>query len=317
MIGFSNYYRIKSRQRIALQGYTDSYCLLADTFGEAGFDYDYVEDTMTIFGKHAYKLSMPSIIENFSAYLEQEDKEISLTKEQFEKMLGDGMSGESYEIELKCRLKDGEWQHFRLFFSVIATDESYKRPVRMIGCLNNVEQNYQEKENLRYMGMYDKLTGLYNRTGMEWEMQERRKRGGNTDSDMLLVIDVDNFKSFNDKYGHQCGDDVLLFAGRQLQTTFRQNDVLCRWGGDEFLLYLIGAASHVELIERRCAALQKRMENYKYENRIIPITLSIGGASVGNRSFEEVFQDADKALYTVKENGRNGVCILRNEDRAE
>lgn len=310
MLVFGVYTKIKSRQSIATYGYAKSYAMLADMFGEAGLSYGYMEDKMTIFGKYADKLAMPSEIESFSAYLEDETKGISLTKQQFEWMLQAGMEGKAYDIDLKCRLKSGEWQHFRLIFSIISTEESYKRPICMMGCLTNTEEEYQEKKKLKTIGFQDNLTGLFNRAGAENAIRARMQSDNDITRDVLLILDVDYFKSFNDKYGHKCGDDVLRCVGAHLVQIFRKEDILCRWGGDEFLLYIIGLADYAEAIEERCIALQAKMREYMYENEAVPVTISIGGAAVGENSFEETFKEADKALYRVKEEGRDSIYII-------
>lgn len=306
---YINYVRIKNRHSIAQQGYVKSYCLLADTFGEVGMEYSYIEDRMQLFGKNADKLSMPSQIEGFSSYLETGEKGISLTRRQFEKMLEDGMYGKAYDIELKCRLQDGKWQHFRLIFSVTATNESYERPVSMVGCLMNIEEQYREKKRLLHLGMKDALTGLFNRAGVEAEIGKHLKSGENIGEDVLLVMDVDYFKNFNDTYGHACGDDVLVKVSDVIKKTFRKEDIFCRWGGDEFLLYLVGAARHINLVEEKCSILQETMKKYQFEGKEIPVTLSIGGAVVSENSLEETFQKADKALYIVKKKGRDSLHI--------
>lgn len=315
MLVFGVYTKIKSRQSIATYGYAKSYAMLADMFGEAGLSYGYMEDKMTIFGKYADKLAMPLEIENFSAYLEDETKEISLTKQQFEWMLQAGMEGKAYDMDLECRLKSGEWQHFRLIFSVISTEESYKRPICMMGCLTNTEEEYQEKKKLKTIGFQDNLTGLFNRAGAENAIKARMQSDNDIAKDVLLILDVDYFKSVNDTYGHKCGDDVLRCVGEQLLQIFRKADILCRWGGDEFLLYITGLADYVEAIEERCIALQARMREYTYENEAVPVTISIGGAAVGKKSLEEAFKEADKALYRVKEEGRDSVYIITDAQK--
>ena len=100
--------------------------------------------------------------------------------------------------------------------------------------------------------------------------------GKRSQNDILLVIDVDCFKEFNDRYGHDCGDSVLTYMGQNLRGIFRRDDILCRWGGDEFLLYLFDAASHKEQIEERCRHLREAMKEYQYEGRTLSVTLSIG-----------------------------------------
>lgn len=311
------YTRTKGQQTVSLQGYTKSYSMLADTVGGAGLNYDCIRDTMTVFGKYADTIAMPAEIRNFSAYLGREDREISLTKEQLEQMIEDGMTGNAYDRELECKVVGGEWQHYRLVYSVLSTDAAYRKPLRVVGYLTNAEEAYKEKENLMHLGMYDKLTTLYNRSGAEKAIRKHAKEEGGTNKDVLLMMDIDYFKNINDTKGHVCGDDVLMNVGHCLKRIFRKDDILCRWGGDEFFLYLTGAANHIDLIEKRCAALQWTMKGYHYEGEAIPITFSIGGAVVGAHSVKETMKLADKALYHVKEQGRDGIYIISAKEAAK
>lgn len=302
--------RTKKHLAVSLQGFEASYRTLADTVGGIGFNYDCTDDTLTIFGQHAGQLSIPTEIKDFSAYMTKPDKEISLSPEQLEQMLKEGMAGEAYDTELECKMSDGEWLHFRLTFSILATNEAYQRPIRLIGYLSNVEGAYQEKKSLLQLSRLDKLSGLCNRAGAEAELTKYIASGADPKKDVIMMIDVDHFKAFNDTYGHDCGDDVLATIGRHFQHIFRQHDILCRWGGDEFFLYLFGAADYIELIKERCQLLKAALNTYQYEGDEIPVTLSMGGAVIAERSLEEAFKLADQALYTVKKSGRDSICIL-------
>ena len=106
------------------------------------------------------------------------------------------------------------------------------------------------------------------------------------------------------------GEDEITHAHKKYKRIFYKEDILCRWGGDEFMLYIINAAENMESIEQKCEALQTAMKECSYENASLPATLSIGGAIIGSRSVEETFQLADKALYTVKEQGRDAIQII-------
>lgn len=302
--------RVKSHRAVSLHGYEASYRILADTVGGIGLNYNCTEDTMTIFGQHTEQLFMPDKIQECSTYLEEPDKGISLTSEQLERMLMDGMTGKAHSIDLECKMLDGTWRHFRFIFSVLSTNEAYQRPISLIGYLADVEEAYREKANLLQLSRYDKLTGLYNRASAEAEIKQYLQSEEGSHNDILMMIDVDHFKMFNDTYGHNCGDDILASIGRHLQRVFRKEDVLCRWGGDEFFLYLLGAADHIEQIEKRCRLLQAAMKEYRYEKQPIPVTLSIGGTIVAERSLEEAFKLADQALYSVKKKGRDSIRIL-------
>ena len=304
------YIRVRGRRAVSLHGYETSYRMLADAVGGIGLGYNCMEDTLTLFGKEAGQLAMPAEIKNFSEYLQSSDKEMLLTLDLLEEMLIKGMTTGKYETELKCRMSDGHWRHFRFVFSVLSTDEAYQRPVSLVGYLTNIEGEHQERETLRKLSQYDKVTGLYNRAGAEAVIQKYLQEESDSKNDILLVIDVDYFKDFNDKYGHDCGDDVLAYMGQNLRGIFRRDDILCRWGGDEFMLYLFDAASNKERIEERCRRLREAMKEYQYEGRTLSVTLSIGGVVVAERSLAEAFKLADQALYTVKGRGRDSVYIL-------
>lgn len=303
------YVRTRGQHLISLQGYEKSYQMMADTVGGIGLNYNCTKNNLTVFGSHADQLSIPAVIPDFRAYLDTPEKGISLTTEQLEQLLTEGMAGKGYEAELECRMSDGEWQHFRFIFSILSTDEAYRRPLSMIGYLTNVEEAYREKENLLQMSLFDKLTGLYSREGAEAEITKYMQMNS-LQNDILMIIDVDHFKAFNDSYGHDCGDAVLVSVGRHLKQIFRRGDILCRWGGDEFFLYLVNAAGNTQPIADRLLQLQKAMAESQYEGKAIPVTLSIGGTIVAEHSLEEAFKQADRALYMVKNSGRNDTRIL-------
>ncbi|HEY9842068.1 MAG TPA: GGDEF domain-containing protein, partial [Candidatus Obscuribacterales bacterium] len=131
----------------------------------------------------------------------------------------------------------------------------------------------------------------------------------------LLMLDVDHFKSFNDTYGHQVGDQVLASFGQVLSQTVRRTDMAVRYGGEEMAVILPNtnaenAAIVAEKIRRTIASLQL----YDLEGRPIrQITASIGVAQYepDDQNFEEIIRRADEALYRCKHAGRN--CIFINQ----
>jgi diguanylate cyclase (GGDEF)-like protein len=162
----------------------------------------------------------------------------------------------------------------------------------------------------------DKLTGLYNRRTFERHLQrmfrpvavarrpqERRAPGPGIPAVWLAIFDIDHFKRINDTYGHIYGDEVILLLAQQMRTGFRQDDVLFRFGGEEFVVLLSG---HDETEVR--GALERFRE--RVANCVFPqvghVTVSVGYAlaSVGDYP-ESVIDRADKALYYAKEHGRN------------
>ena len=125
-----------------------------------------------------------------------------------------------------------------------------------------------------------------------------------------VMVDADHFKHVNDTFGHQCGDMVLKEVARLLQTEKRECDMLCRYGGEEFLLLLsgIGPEDAKKSAERLRAAVERH--RFSWKDTIIPVTISLGVCSRrGNAipKIEEMVAESDRMLYAAKEGGRNQV----------
>jgi diguanylate cyclase (GGDEF)-like protein/PAS domain S-box-containing protein len=157
----------------------------------------------------------------------------------------------------------------------------------------------------------DPLTGAYNRRqGDAFIAAEfsRRDRGGLPFA--ALMLDIDNFKLINDRFGHQAGDAVLRALVQTCKKTLRTSDILVRWGGEEFLMLLPGtdAAAAMAGAERVRAALAATSV-VDAGDTPINFTVSIGVAVPANNDPEELLRRSDVALYAAKEAGRNRVAL--------
>ncbi len=161
----------------------------------------------------------------------------------------------------------------------------------------------------------DALTGLRNRGYLEERLTEEISQARRYRSSMcLLMIDVDNFKSYNDSFGHPAGDTVLKLVSGAFRETLRTADVAARYGGEEFAILLPHTASDeaAAIAER----IRKRIEHTNFPER--KVTISIGIASYSNE-FEEPkdwITAADMALYEAKHHGRNNIRIYENLGRS-
>ena len=165
----------------------------------------------------------------------------------------------------------------------------------------------EREKHLRFRAYRDVLTGLYRREFLEELVQQefyRSKRYGYHFS--VLMIDIDNFKQINDKYGHLFGDKVLRAVAGVIRKNLRKSDIAVRYGGEEFFVVL----PHTDL--RRAAVVAERIRKAIEETTIggVRVTASIG---VADNSFVESFRDlvqrADSALYEAKRRGKNMVVI--------
>lgn len=157
----------------------------------------------------------------------------------------------------------------------------------------------------------DRLTGLFNRETAEQAITDYLNDCGPEDAYCFLLLDVDRFKTVNDRYGHITGDAVLRHMGRSMRRSFRSGDILCRWGGDEYVIFLRGA-DDAEAIVRRVESLRGRMAQCHVDGLCLSVTLSVGGAfGRGPGVLSELYRVADEALYKVKRQGRNGIVFDR------
>lgn len=199
----------------------------------------------------------------------------------------------------------------KLFASLLFCDEDSSRyqaslgtfhleqlAVKMSLCLSNV----LIREQLEYMAHYDRLTGVANRRLMEVTLNEeliRQKRYGVPFS--VLFIDCNKFKQINDTYGHDCGDQVLLYVATQLSELIRENDKCFRYAGDEFVISLAN-----QEYEEALAAAQRLTRYFEqnpmpYDGGKLPITISCGAAfSDGKQSVDQLLKRADEQLYVHK-----------------
>lgn len=175
------------------------------------------------------------------------------------------------------------------------------------------EETSRMKDDLKaaeYKAITDELTGAFNRRYFEPRLRMEfsiASRAG--DSLSLLMMDIDNFKHFNDTYGHPAGDEVLAEAAHRLKDGLRQEDMLGRYGGEEFVVLLPG-------IDRKSAyATAERLRKsiaetpFYWEGTALYITISIGLASFPEKASgsAELLRKADDALLKAKETGKNRV----------
>jgi len=178
----------------------------------------------------------------------------------------------------------------------------------------NTRSLVQENTEIKKMAFYDVLTGVPNRALiyalLEKEIQKAQRKGSPF---ALFFIDLDNFKAINDTYGHHVGDQVLIEFAQRLQATLRESDTIGRLGGDEFLLIAadIEDTSAVTVLAQKILQLFK--EPFVIEKEYaIKLSCSIGISCFPRdaTSMEELIRDADKAMYSIKKESKEGVAFF-------
>lgn len=174
--------------------------------------------------------------------------------------------------------------------------------------------NIQLNEQLRQQSLSDPLTGLYNRrffiSALANEIARAKRRKLQFS---LVIMDIDHFKKYNDTFGHDAGDQILQKLSDILRIHFRESDIICRYGGEEFIVLLpeIG----LEDAKKRCEKLLERIRNELFlptlpKSRKVTVSIGISEFPKHTRSAEQLINKADKALYEAKARGRNQIKVF-------
>ncbi|MFT7460220.1 MAG: diguanylate cyclase (GGDEF)-like protein, partial [Planctomycetota bacterium] len=171
------------------------------------------------------------------------------------------------------------------------------------------------REALKTQSIRDPLTQLFNRRYMEETLEREYSRCKRLNESLgILMLDIDHFKSYNDKYGHNAGDIILTEIAKLLQVKLRKADVACRYGGEEFILIFSGAP--LNILEQRAEEIRSDISNYnvnykgeKFEN--ITVSIGISAFPLHAHSTENLLKTADEALYVAKHTGRDKVVVAK------
>lgn len=168
------------------------------------------------------------------------------------------------------------------------------------------------KDHLNVQAKTDELTGLSNRRGFKQYLGEVEQRSEMKDSFAVIVGDLDHFKQINDQYGHEVGDFVLRETAQTLKSLVRSEDLIVRWGGEEFLLLLVdtgldGAQILAEKIRQKISSTHFSTEQGKLA---VSMSLGVDAQKVGGDLYATL-GSADRAMYEAKRRGRN--CVVTSD----
>ncbi len=212
----------------------------------------------------------------------------------------------SDSAELLLNYANGEQHWFRIMANCIIKKDTV---IRLVGKLDNIDEEILEKEKLQDMSRIDQLTGVYNKNGFKTVVEPLLEEGG---SGSFIFTDLDNFKTVNDTLGHQTGDKVLQEMAAKLQQFFRSGDIIGRFGGDEFYIYAPGLSPEatVKRAEELC-----RILHTAYEGVTVSASVGICYFPEHGRDFDKLVHLADMAAYVVKDRGKGGYHVYEPGDK--
>ncbi len=218
---------------------------------------------------------------------------------------------QEFSMIVSARLYGGEYRWIELRSRVYQSQVLGN--LRIVIFLTDIDEETKQKQQLQNKASTDTLTGLYNREsvfeGIEQALFDQRQH---KTACALLFIDLDYFKQVNDTYGHQMGDRVLREAAMRLKQLFREEDIVGRVGGDEFLAFLRQAPSKMKVEERAKKVVQALDFRLLEDSVDAKVTCSVGVAFSENKeglNLKTLYKQADEAMYCAKQQGRNRFCF--------
>lgn len=221
-------------------------------------------------------------------------------------MLANG-PGKFDEQVLRVGKTNGEYIWCRVYRTILMDDNN--NVVSILGKIVDVDEEVKEKRQLEFKSRTDMLTGLLNKQTFEKEVREYVENNTSANS-CFIFIDMDHFKDINDKFGHSVGDQVIKEVAKKIQLLFANFDLVGRFGGDEFCIFVKDIPRDT-LIDRLRFAVKKMEQEYEHEDAVVKLSASIGAAYCKrvHISYKELMDVADAAAYQAKDNGRNCYII--------
>ena len=216
-------------------------------------------------------------------------------------------------FDLRRRDETGDFHWTRIYISRIASADTRKN---VLVCSQNIDEQkdaQRRERELRSKAQHDALTGVYNHGTSEELIRAKLQGLVGGEAAVFAIFDVDDFKRVNDTYGHSMGDDLLKVVAEAAKGTCREEDIVGRMGGDEFVALFVGEAAPNR--EQLTARLERCKEQVREQSAALgidpPITLSIGvvTATAADNAYTDIFNRADRLLYEVKRAGKNALLI--------
>ncbi|MDD3415119.1 MAG: diguanylate cyclase [Lachnospiraceae bacterium] len=225
--------------------------------------------------------------------------------------------GENIDNEIRFQIKTGEIEWFHFYATNLINDVGSRN--RIVGKFENINPKKQLEEELKSQAEQDRMTLLFNKTTTE-NLIKKRMLEKNLGVCALMIIDMDDFKSINDTYGHHIGDRAMISFAQTIKRNFRSTDIVGRIGGDEFMVYLQEMKSK-QAIEHKIAFLVEEINTIKVvedtQTKFLSASIGIALQNEDDNDFNNLYKKADLALYQLKHGGKNGFAFYEENEKYE
>ncbi len=292
--------------------------IIMDQTNDIIFEWDIHQNKILYSSNWAKKFGYQPIMEEIDRRIPQASHVFPEDMPNFLKLMKDVGTGAPYgEAELRIANADSRYIWCRIRATTQFNNDG--KPVKAVGVIVDIDSEKRRAQDLLDKAERDHLTHLFNKNAARTRIQSAMKHREDAGMAAMMIIDLDNFKTINDNFGHMFGDAVLIEVAGQLQRLFRTEDVVSRIGGDEFLVYINSLPDQNVLTgraENLVAAMQSVLAD---ELHLFPLSCSVGVACFPKDAagFQELFQCCDRALYYAKAQGKNRFAMYDKRTMAK
>ncbi len=271
---------------------------------------DFSGDTSFLLGTDKKSFPVDFIRAEYFTRVHPEDKSVV---EHMRKSMKDG--NKNFSAEFRYRSFSNNYFWVKMTGSSIVDDRG--NASQFIGSVTNVNSQVLHEQELRNIADSDRLSSLLNKSAFERNAREYLSRDGRDRKSALIIIDLDNFKEVNDNLGHMTGDLAIKDAAKKISLIFSERDFLGRFGGDEFCVLMrfdetLAKETIIKIINSKAADLNRSLrEEYFNDEQSVSVTASVGIAvyPYSGSDYDDLFRNADQALYDIKQRGKDGFKI--------
>ena len=277
-------------------------------------DYDVERDTMAIIVHREDGTRAESVLANYSGRLGSAGIMLPDSREEyvrlFRQALDAPMHGSfAYHADYGMGAR---W--YRAFYSSLADQTGAVS--RALFMSEDITQEHQEHQKLLERAEFDPVTRLLNRASAEEFLKSRLEPGQRSGMDALFMIDIDDFKLVNDSLGHQAGDRALQKFADTLRRSFRAGDLICRFGGDEFVVFMPGCGSPKVALSKGRGLIETLAERRAEGEDTLKCSIGITMIDQDGLDMKALLAQADRALYLSKRHGKN-TCTMYEKTMKE
>ncbi len=278
------------------------------------FEWNIVEDTLLCSDNYRKKMGYIPAGQKIFEHMRDTRYILDADRTEFLRIMREILGGRPY-TEAECRIgkADGSFIWCRIRATTQYGQDG--KPIRALGVMRDIDREKRRSQKLMEKADKDGLTKLYNKAAVEAMVSGLLKDGTATGCSALLMIDVDNFKQVNDTRGHLFGDSFLMETAREIRKLFREDDVVGRIGGDEFLVFVRNIPGP-QVAKNKAQQITDALRSLAASGGVdsfASCSVGIAVCPLHGQTFRELYRSADYALYEAKRRGKDQYVLCDKE----